>query len=177
MVPWGQVIVSWVLAAVAAAGTGTLAWVGYEQHRREKTPHLLLTGARAGRGGQPGPYRAELANLSPHNLWIDGVYADWWTQGDGRIAFGTERREDRYTNHRTPLVPGKWVTLAQVFPADEGEQATSEERQAVIAAVFHYAPTGTKLHKRAWRVRGGLHTFEAEEIPAPAWLNERRRGG
>lgn len=36
VVPAGRPIVSWALAAVAAAGKGTLAWVGIAQNNRER---------------------------------------------------------------------------------------------------------------------------------------------
>ena len=162
-----------------AVGTLTLAAVGAWQFLRERQPHLLLTGARAVSDGNPADYRVELTNLSAHNVWLDGVYAEGWTEKDGRVAFGTPKRDDRYTNHRTPIVPGKWVTLAEeeVFPRGAREQAEIGERETVIAAAFYYAPTGAKLHKRAWRVRGGLRILETEEIAVPAWFEERRRGG
>lgn len=175
----GRPFVSWLLAGITGAGTITLAGVGIAQHLRERTPHLLLTGARAVLDGKPADYRVELTNLSLHNLWIDGVYAEEWTEDDGRISFGTPKREDRYTNHRTPIAPGRWVTLAegQVFPPGEGEQAGDQERETIIAAVFYYAPTGAKLHKRAWRVRAGVRVLETKEIAAPPWVEERWRGG
>ena len=176
-------VVSLILAGVTAWGTITLAQVGKAQNRREQkrqereeTPRLLLTGARPGRHGKPSPvYRVELANLSQHHTWIDGVYADWRKAGDGRIAFDAKKLEDLYTRHRTPLAPGKLVTLANAFTDDDYAEATTEGRDAEIVAEFYYALTGTRKHRRAWHIRGDAHAVAVEELEdLPAWFVRRQ---
>lgn len=170
-VPLSQQIVSWALAAVTGAGTITLACVGIAQNRREKerqeredTPSLLLTGAR---DGETTNYNIEIANLSSGYVWLAGVYTDWWSQGDARVRI----LNSDYTNHRTPVPPGGWVKLWDAF----GPQRP-EERVAEVVAVFHYAPTGVTIHRRAWRIRAQGYSVESEDIDIPAWFNEQRQG-
>ena len=168
-------------ASVTAVGTGTLAWVGIAQSRREavrrkreETPRLLLTGARPGWHGKPaGWYRVELANLSPHLVWIDGVYADWrQDEGDGRIPF---KGKGTYPNHRTPLAPGGWVKLVNVFTEDDSAEVTTEGREAEIVVEFFYALTGTRKHQCAWRIRGGAHSVMVNDLKAiPRWRVEQQ---
>ena len=194
-VPVSWEVVSWVLAAVAAAGTITLAAVGIGQSNREKqrqeredTPMLLLAGVQDQK--RKGGYRIDLANLSPKAIWIDGVYADWKTEGDGRLTLGPSdpllEFEDsepmfRFMLKRTPVKPSDWVWLREPFSPDAAgggsESGDALHAEAEIVAAFHYAPTGARLHLRAWRIRGQGHQLEVEDIKVPAWFSERRRGG
>lgn len=161
-------------ASVTGAGTIALSVVALLQLRRdrkretlEKTPRLLLTGAPH---SDIGGYRAELANLSPHALWLNGVYADWGTQANERLGL-TLPNEDRNesTLDRAPLVPGGWVGLRWPF----GMANPDRERRAEIVAEFYYAPTGSEVHRRAWRIHGvPHHALKVMEIPLPAWFVE-----
>lgn len=168
-------------AGFTAWGTSTLARVGKEQNLREQkrqeredTPHLLLTGAPH---SEIGGYRVEFVNLSPHALWLDGVYADWNAEGDRRLGLRASDRPHELTveDQQTPLLerasvaPGDWAWLRWPF----GMLDPSETARAEIVAEFYYAPTGNEVHRRAWRVHGvPHHALKIKEIPLPAWFVE-----
>lgn len=167
------------MAAIAAGftawGTFTLARVGKEQNLREKKrqeredkPHLVLTGAPD--AGAIGGYRVDFANLSPHALWLDGVFADWQPRSDRRVKLRLPH-EDRDTprHDRASLAPGDWAGLPWPFG---GERTDSEKARAEIVAEFYYAPTGGETHRRAWRVHGAPHALKIKEIPLPSWFVE-----
>lgn len=173
-VPLSWEVVTWGLAFFAAAGTTTLAIVGIAQHRREqkrreleKTPNLLLAVAL---DAHTGSYRADLANLSPFALWIDGVYANWNSDGDARLELGASDSPPHLQDiaalqrnrTRTVLEPGQWVWL---LPQVEGTASTE------IVVEFYYAPTGSERHRWAWQIHGeGLAVTATRLAKVPAWF-------
>jgi len=170
------------IAATSVTGAGTIALfvVASLQFRRERkrqeredTPTLFLTGARAGRHGQPGPYTVDLVNWSARAIWLDGVYAKWYRpqRGDGRLRM----EHTNHTRHRTPVGPGGWVTLVKPFIKQPSEDASEEDLQTEVVAWFYYGPGETEPHWSAWRIKGESHAVHVERLKElPRWCVQRQ---
>ena len=168
------------IAAASVTGAGTIAlfvvaslqfWRERKRQERNDMPTLFLTGARAGRHGQPGPYTVDLVNWSARTIWLDGVYVKWWRppQGDGRLKMD----HTGHTRYRTPVGPGDWVTLVKPFIKQPSEGASEEDLQTEIAARFYYGPAETEPRWRAWRIQGEGHAVHVEPLEGlPTWLPE-----